>query len=628
MKFIKKHFFIFRFSFSLILLLISLVIKYQFPNYEYTIALPLTLVGYALMSYDMYIKVFKSIKSHDFFDEVSLTIIASIAATSIGEFVDGLAVVMFFQLGEHFEDYALDSSRKSIKSIMELRPDYIRLIRNGKEEVVNPSEAKVDDIFIVKPGEIVPLDGIIINGKSNLNTSSITGESLPREAKENDSIISGVINLDSPLTIKATKSYGESTVSKILDMVENASSKKTKSEKFITKFSKIYTPIVISIAFIIAIIPPLFFGIKDGNWNTWSDWIYRGASMLVISCPCAIVISIPMSYVVSIGVASKQKILIKGSTYLELIAKSNSIYLDKTGTITEGKFKIDSIKTEKNIDKEELINLAQIAESFSNHPIAKAIVANRDCTDAKTKIKEYIEVNGKGISCLYNGKLLLAGNEKLLKDNKIKFIKNDEIGTIIYVAYNKKFYGSLVIRDTLKENTVEAIKLFKKHGIKQVTMLTGDNSDIAKSIAAKAGITHYESSLLPIDKTKFIEKAKEKGEITMFVGDGINDAPSLVISDIGISMGSIGSDSAIEASDIVIMDDDLRRISYLKSLAKLNKFVVYYNLIFAIGIKVLTLFLNMFGLLHEYAIIAAIFADVGVTFICCINSLLISLKKK
>lgn len=628
MKFIKKHFFIFRFSFSLILLLISLVIKYQFPNYEYTIALPLTLVGYALMSYDMYIKVFKSIKSHDFFDEVSLTIIASIAATSIGEFVDGLAVVMFFQLGEHFEDYALDSSRKSIKSIMELRPDYIRLIRNGKEEVVNPSEAKVDDIFIVKPGEIVPLDGIIINGKSNLNTSSITGESLPREAKENDSIISGVINLDSPLTIKATKSYGESTLSKILDMVENASSKKTKSEKFITKFSKIYTPIVISIAFIIAIIPPLFFGIKDGNWNTWSDWIYRGASMLVISCPCAIVISIPMSYVVSIGVASKQKILIKGSTYLELIAKSNSIYLDKTGTITEGKFKIDSIKTEKNIDKEELINLAQIAESFSNHPIAKAIVANRDCTDAKTKIKEYIEVNGKGISCLYNGKLLLAGNEKLLKDNKIKFIKNDEIGTIIYVAYNKKFYGSLVIRDTLKENTVEAIKLFKKHGIKQVTMLTGDNSDIAKSIAAKAGITHYESSLLPIDKTKFIEKAKEKGEITMFVGDGINDAPSLVISDIGISMGSIGSDSAIEASDIVIMDDDLRRISYLKSLAKLNKFVVYYNLIFAIGIKVLTLFLNMFGLLHEYAIIAAIFADVGVTFICCINSLLISLKKK
>lgn len=628
MKFIKKHFFIFRFSFSLILLLISLVIKYQFPNYEYTIALPLTLVGYALMSYDMYIKVFKSIKSHDFFDEVSLTIIASIAATSIGEFVDGLAVVMFFQLGEHFEDYALDSSRKSIKSIMELRPDYIRLIRNGKEEVVNPSEAKVDDIFIVKPGEIVPLDGIIINGKSNLNTSSITGESLPREAKENDSIISGVINLDSPLTIKATKSYGESTVSKILDMVENASSKKTKSEKFITKFSKIYTPIVISIAFIIAIIPPLFFGIKDGNWNTWSDWIYRGASMLVISCPCAIVISIPMSYVVSIGVASKQKILIKGSTYLELIAKSNSIYLDKTGTITEGKFKIASIKTEKNIDKEELINLAQIAESFSNHPIAKAIVANRDCTDAKTKIKEYIEVNGKGISCLYNGKLLLAGNEKLLKDNKIKFIKNDQIGTIIYVAYNKKFYGSLVIRDTLKENTVEAIKLFKKHGIKQVTMLTGDNSDIAKSIAAKAGITHYESSLLPIDKTKFIEKAKEKGEITMFVGDGINDAPSLVISDIGISMGSIGSDSAIEASDIVIMDDDLRRISYLKSLAKLNKFVVYYNLIFAIGIKVLTLFLNMFGLLHEYAIIAAIFADVGVTFICCINSLLISLKKK
>ncbi len=634
MKFIKEHLFLIRFITALILLIASIIIKYAAPNYILYIALPLTIVGYIVIVYDLVIEMFEGFKEKEIFSEETLTIIASIAAITIGiingegEFVDGLAVVLFFQLGEHFEDYALDNSRKSIESLMELRPDYVRLLENGKEKTVDPSKAKIGDLFIVKPGEIVPLDGEIVDGKTMINTSSITGESLPQSASKDDKILSGVVNIESPITIKATKTYGDSTVAKILDMVENATNKKTKSEKFITKFAKIYTPIVISLAFLVAIVPPIFFGIKDGNWATWSDWIYRGASMLVISCPCAIVISIPMSYVVSIGTASKNKILIKGSTYLELIAKSNSIYLDKTGTITEGQFKIDKIETIENIKEKELLDLAITAECYSNHPIAKAITTNVDLDSYKKDIKEYQQVDGKGVVCLYKGKKLVVGNAKLFKLENLEFIESKEVGTIIYVAYDNKFLGNLVIRDTIKPNTIEAIQLFKKHGITNITMLTGDNKEIAKDIAGKVGITNYQAELLPIDKTKALENAKNNGEITMFVGDGVNDAPSLVLSDIGISMGSIGSDSAIEASDIVIMDDDLKRIPFLKSLAKLNKFVVYWNLIFAIAIKVATLILNMLGVLGQWAIAAAIFADVGVTIICCINSLLISLKKK
>ena len=634
MKFIKEHLFLIRFITALILLITSIIIKYTAPNYILYISLPLTLVGYLIIAYDLVIEMFEGFKEKEIFSEETLTIIASLAAITIGiisgegEFIDGLAVVLFFQLGEHFEDYALANSRKSIKSLMELRPDYVRLLINGKEEVVDPSKAKIGDVFIVKPGEIVPLDGEIIDGKTMINTSSITGESLPRTATIEDKILSGVVNIESPITIKATKTYGDSTVAKILDLVENATNKKTKSEKFITKFAKIYTPIVISIAFAIAILPPLFFGIKDGNWTTWSDWIYRGASMLVISCPCAIVISIPMSYVVSIGIASKNKILIKGSTYLELIAKSNSIYLDKTGTITEGKFKIDKIETKNNVDEKDLLNLAIAAESYSNHPIAKAITIDANLDEYKNDIKDYQQIDGKGVICQFKNKKLVVGNSKLFKKENLDFVESKEVGTIIYVAYDGEFLGNIVIRDTIKPNTIEAISLFKKSGIKNITMLTGDNKEIAEDIARKVGIENYQAELLPIDKTKTIENSMNKGIITMFVGDGVNDAPSLVLSDIGISMGSIGSDSAIEASDIVIMDDDLKRISYLKSLAKLNKFVVYWNLIFAISIKVATLILNMFGLLGQWAIVAAIFADVGVTIICCINSLLISLKRK
>lgn len=628
MNFIKKHVFSFRFIISTILLVAALIIEKVVPDYKYTIALPITLVGYLIMSYDLYIEAFESIKDKDFFSEITLTIIASIAATAIGEFVDGLAVVLFFQLGEHFEEYATENSRKSIKAILNLRPEFVRLYKDNKEYVVKPEEAQIGDLFLVKPGEIVPLDGEIVEGESSLNTSSITGESMPRNAKVKDVILSGVINLSSPLIIKATKTYTNSTVAKILEMVENESSKKTKSEKFITKFARVYTPIVISIAFIIAIFPPLFFGLRNGDWSTWSDYIYRGATMLVISCPCAIVISIPMSYVVSIGTASKNKVLIKGSTYLELIEKSKDIYFDKTGTVTEGKFSVTNISPVKDVEKNDLLHLAQIGESFSNHPIAKAILMDTNIDIDKKEVKQYTEINGKGIYASYKNKDLLLGNAKLLHDYNIEFIETDEIGTVIYVSYDNKYLGYLVIRDTIKKDTIEAIALLKKSGFKNITMLTGDNEMIAKDIAMKAGITTYRANLLPIDKTTILEKAKKEGKIVTFVGDGVNDAPSLVLSNVGISMGSLGSDSAIEASDVVIMDDNLKRISYLKSLSKINKFVVYYNLIFAIGIKVATLFLNMFDVLGKYGIILAIFADVGVTIICCINSLLISLKKK
>lgn len=628
MKFIKKHLFLFRFFISLILLICAYFINHFAPTYELTVSLPLVLVGYVIMTYDLFIEAFKSIAHKEFFNEVTLTIIASIASISIGEFIDGLAVVMFFQLGEFFEDYALQNSRKSIKAILALRPEFVRLLRNDKEMKCKPEEAKIGDLFIVKPGEIVPLDGIVIKGESSLNTSSITGESIPRDVKVKDQIISGVVNLNSPLTIRATRVYQESTVAKILEMVENESSKKTKSEKFITKFAKIYTPTVISGAFLVALVPPLYIGFTTNVWNNWADWIYRGASMLVIACPCAIVISVPMAYVVSIGVASKHKTLIKGSTYIELIEKAKNIYFDKTGTITAGKFSVYSINPSEHSTKDELLKLAKIGESYCNHPIAKAIVSEEDMSSEQKELTNYKEINGKGIKTLYKNKELLLGNSTLLKDNKIEYKPTNDIGTIIYVAYNNKYLGHLVIRDTIKPNTIEAMKLLKKEGIKNITMLTGDNVEIAKDIASQVGITAYRADLLPIDKTKVLDEAKARGEISIFVGDGINDAPSLVKSDVGISMGGVGSDSAIEASDIVIMDDDLRRIAFVKSLAKLNKFMVYWNLYFAIIIKVTTLILNMLGLLHQYAIIAAIFADVGVTIICCINSLMINFKRK
>ncbi|MFA6754943.1 MAG: heavy metal translocating P-type ATPase [Bacilli bacterium] len=623
----KKSFFI-RFILALIALIISIVFEYtlKIDKLDLYVILPITLSAYLLISYDLFIKSFKAIKNKSFFSEVTLTLLSSIAAFAIGQYVEGLAVTLFFQLGEFFEDYALNKSRDSIKSIMNLRPDFVIKYNDGIETKVKPEDMAINDLFIVKPGERVPLDGIIIKGSSSFDTSSITGESLPKDLEENQEIMSGFVNLDSPIVIKSTKEFYNSTVAKILDLVENATNKKTKSEKFISKFSKIYTPIVIILVVIISVVPPLVFGLSTGDYN-WGKWIFEGATLLVISCPCALVISVPMAYFSSIGIASKNKVLIKGSNYLDLINKADTIFMDKTGTITKGKFEINKTCPEGKISSEELLKYAAIGESYSNHPIAKTIVKQIDINEEKQYIKDFKEIKGKGTYCKYNNKALYVGNEGYLLENNIKVIPSLEVGTIVYVGYDEQFLGSLIVRDIIKENTVSSISLMRKNGIKSFNMLTGDNEQTAQLIAKEAGIDNIFANLLPIDKTKIIEEYKNKA-LTIFVGDGVNDAPSLITSDIGISMGQLGSDSAIEASDIVIMDDDLRHIAFIKKLAKKNKIVVNTNIIFAIVVKIAILLLTIFELLGPYAIWLAIFADVGVTIICCINSLLLMLTKE
>lgn len=599
-------------------------------NLNTLVILPISLIFYLLVSYDLFIEAFKKIKHKQFFDEVTLSLIATIAAFAIGEYVEALAVVVFFQIGERFEKYAVDKSRNSIKSILNLRPDKVTLYNNEIEKVVEPFDVNIGDRFIVKSGERVPIDGKVIKGKSTLDTSSMTGESIPRSIKEGEEVISGVINLGSPLIIEATKEFYNSTISKMLDLVENASSQKANSEKFITKFAKIYTPIVIFLAVIVAILPPLIINYSDPA--TWANYIRTAASFLVISCPCALVLSVPMSYFVSLGEASKIKVLIKGSTYLDKFTKLNNIVLDKTGTITKGNFVINEIKTQDDFDKNELLMLAQYGEYYSNHPIALAIIQDKKDTLDKNLLTNYQEIEGRGVKVNYNNKELLVGNEKLLKENNIEFINIDSPFTLIYVAYDHKYLGYIEIKDQIKETSINAIKNYHKNGIKNVVMLTGDNDKIAEAVSKEAGVDKYYANLLPLDKTSKLEEIiKSEGKATTaFVGDGINDAPSLTKADIGISMGGIGSDITIDSSDVVIMDDDLNKVNKVIKIAKKNKLVVIENITFAIFVKVLVMILSLIPNLPitPYIMWFAIFADVGVTVICVLNSLRLSLNFK
>ena len=599
-------------------------------NLNTLVILPISLIFYLLVSYDLFIEAFKKIKHKQFFDEVTLSLIATIAAFAIGEYVEALAVVVFFQIGERFEKYAVDKSRNSIKSILNLRPDKVTLYNNEIEKVVEPFDVNIGDHFIVKSGERVPIDGKVIKGKSTLDTSSMTGESIPRSIKEGEEVISGVINLGSPLIIEATKEFYNSTISKMLDLVENASSQKANSEKFITKFAKIYTPIVIFLAVIVAILPPLIINYSDPA--TWANYIRTAASFLVISCPCALVLSVPMSYFVSLGEASKIKVLIKGSTYLDKFTKLNNIVLDKTGTITKGNFVINEIKTQDNFDKNELMMLAQYGEYYSNHPIALAIIQDKKDTLDKNLLTNYQEIEGRGVKVNYNNKELLVGNAKLLKENNIEFINIDSPFTLIYVAYDHKYLGYIEIKDQIKETSINAIKNYHKNGIKNVVMLTGDNDKIAEAVSKEAGVDKYYANLLPLDKTSKLEEIiKSEGKATTaFVGDGINDAPSLTKADIGISMGGIGSDITIDSSDVVIMDDDLNKVNKVIKIAKKNKLVVIENITFAIFVKVLVMILSLIPNLPitPYIMWFAIFADVGVTVICVLNSLRLSLNFK
>ena len=573
------------------------------------------IISYVIVGTEIVRKAIRNIIRGKVFDENFLMTVATIGAFGVGEFPEAVAVMLFYQVGELFQSYAVDKSRKSISSLMDIRPDFANVERNGKIEKVDPDDVKLHEIIVVKPGEKVPLDGYVIEGKSSLDTKALTGESLPREATEGEEVLSGCINLNGVIKIEVTKEYGESTVSKILDLVENASSKKSKSENFITKFARYYTPIVVIIAVILAILPPLI--IKEASF---ADWIYRALSFLVVSCPCALVISIPLSFFGGIGGASKMGILIKGSNYLEAIANTEIIVFDKTGTLTEGVFEVQKVKA-IDISEEELLKVTAYSENYSNHPIALSVknAYNKEI-DEKQIIKTQ-ELSGLGIVARIGDQDVLVGNEKLMNEKQIKFTKSNDIGTILYVAIERKFVGYIVISDKIKEDSIKAIKNLKKNKIKQTVMLTGDRKNVGESVAKQLGLDKVYTELLPDGKVEKVEsllkEKSEKGKLA-FVGDGINDAPVLAISDIGIAMGGLGSDAAIEAADVVLMTDEPSKIVNAIHLSKKTMRIVKENIIFAIAIKVLVLVLSAFGLSTMWE---AVFADVGVSVIAIINAL-------
>ena len=578
-------------------------------------------ISYIIVGYEILKKALRNITRGKVFDENFLMSVATIGAFSIGEFPEAVAVMLFYQVGELFQSYAVDKSRKSISSLMDIRPDYANLLKDEKEEKVDPDEIKIGDNIIVKPGEKVPLDGIVIEGNSMLDTKTLTGESIPKKAIVGAEVLSGCLNKDGILKIKVTKEFEESTVSKILDLVENASSKKSKSENFITKFAEFYTPIVVIIAVILAIIPPLI--LKNG---AWSVWIYRALSFLVVSCPCALVISIPLSFFGGIGGASRQGILIKGSNYLEALSKTEAVIFDKTGTLTEGVFEVQKIIA-SGLAEEELIEVAAHAECYSNHPIANSIKLAYGKEINNKKIIDIKEVPGKGILANIEGKNVLIGNEKLMQENNIDYKKIEEIGTILYMSIDNTFAGSILISDKIKKDSNKTIKELKTHGIKKTIMLSGDKKEVAESISKELGIDGVYSELLPTDKVEKFEellKNKSKNRKIAFAGDGINDAPVLALADIGIAMGALGSDSAIEAADVVIMTDEPSKIVTAIKLSKKTMKIVRENIIFAIFVKILILLLTALGITSMWW---AVFADVGVSIIAIINSLIMLSKK-
>ncbi len=596
---------------SFILFILAMAIKFE----NQTINNIIFIISYIIVGYDILKKAIRNIFRGKVFDENFLMSVATIGAFAIGEFPEAVAVMLFYQVGELFQSYAVDKSRKSIAKLMDIRPDYANVYREGKEEKVNPEEVKLNETIIVKPGEKIPLDGNIIEGKTSLDTKALTGESMPREAQEGDEVLSGCINLEGVIKIKVKKEYGESTVSKILDLVENASSKKSKSENFITKFAKYYTPAVVIIALILAILPPL---IVEGQ--EFSDWIYRALSFLVVSCPCALVISIPLSFFGGIGGASKIGVLIKGSNYLEALSQAEIAVFDKTGTLTKGVFEVQKIEP-AIITKDELLKLAAYAENYSNHPIAKSIKEAYNKEIDEKQINSYQELSGYGIIAKINEKDVLAGNEKLMQENKIQFEKCNEIGTILYVAIEGKYAGYILISDTIKNDAKQTIKDLKKNNIKQTVMLTGDRKEVGESVAKELGIDKVYTELLPADKVQKVEdllkEKSPKGKL-VFVGDGINDSPVLTLADIGIAMGGIGADSSIEAADIVIMTDEPSKIVKSIKLSKKTMKIVKENIVFAIAVKIIVLILAAIGISTMWE---AVFADVGVSIIAIINAL-------
>ena len=582
----------------------------------------LFIISYLIVGLSILKKAVRNIFRGKVFDENFLMAVATLGAFGVGEFPEAVAVMLFYQVGELFQSYAVDKSRKSISSLMDIRPDYANVIRDEKEEKIDPDEVKIGEIIVVKPGEKIPLDGVIIEGTTMLDTKALTGESVPVEVKKDDKVLSGSINESGKILVRVSKEYGDSTVSKILDLVENASSKKSKSENFITKFAKYYTPTVVIIAVILAIVPPFIF-----KGTSFTEWVYRALSFLVVSCPCALVISIPLSFFGGIGGASKMGILIKGSNYLEALASTEIAVFDKTGTLTKGVFEVQKIET-NNIDKDELLEIAAYAENYSNHPIAKSIKKAYEKEIDTNRIKNIKEISGYGISVIVDDKNVLIGNEKLMEENKIQYTKCEDIGTILYIAINNEYKGLIIISDEIKEDSRGLIKNLKNLGVRKTVMLTGDKKKVGEYVGEKLGLDKVYTELLPDGKVEKVEslmqEKSEKGKL-VFVGDGINDSPVLAMSDKGIAMGALGSDAAIEAADVVIMTDEPSKIGDAISLSRKTMKIVKENIVFAIAIKVLVLVLTAIGLATMWE---AVFADVGVSIIAIINALRMLKVKK
>lgn len=580
-----------------------------------SVSIILFIASYLVIGGEVILTALKNITNGEIFDENFLMSIATIGAFFIGEYPEAVAVMLFYQIGEVFQGYAVNKSRKSISSLMNIRADYANVLRSNNEVKVSPEYVSLNEVILIKPGERVPLDGVVLSGESFLDTSALTGESVPREIKAGDEILSGEINNSGVLKVRVTKEYGESTVARILELVENASNKKAPTEKFITKFSKIYTPIVVLVAVLVAIIPPIF--IKGA---VFSEWLYKALSLLVVSCPCALVVSIPLGFFSGIGAASKKGILVKGGNYLEALKESEIIVFDKTGTLTKGVFKVTSINA-KNISKDELLEITALGEANSNHPIAVSIAEAYGKKINKNEIESYKEVAGHGVEAIIRGKNVLLGNSKLMIKNNIFYDKVNTIGTIVHIAINSEYKGNIIISDEIKENVKEAIVELKNAGIKKTVMLTGDSKEVAEKVANDIGIDEVYSELLPSDKVNKLEEVLNKkvgnGKV-LFVGDGINDAPVLARADIGIAMGGVGSDAAIEAADVVLMKDKIESISDAIRISRKTNKILWQNIIFSLFIKVAVMILVVAGLTNMWA---AVFADVGVTLLAVLNSM-------
>ena len=604
-----------------------LVIALQFIPVKGYVRFGLYMIPYFVIGYDILKKAGKGILNRQIFDENFLMAVATIGAIALGDYKEGTAVMLFYQIGELFQSYAVGKSRRNISDLMDIRPDYANVEKDGELEQVDPDEIEIGTVIVVQPGEKVPIDGVVVEGTSSLNTSALTGESVPREVSVDDEIISGCINMTGLLKIRTTKEFGESTVSKILELVENASSRKSRSENFISKFAKIYTPAVCYGALALAILPPIVRMAFMGLAPEWGDWVYRALTFLVISCPCALVISIPLSFFAGIGGASREGVLVKGSSFLETLSQTKIVVFDKTGTMTKGVFEVNGIHHSPYKD-EELLEYAALAESYSTHPISKSLQRAYGKPIDKNRVSDVEEIGGHGLTAKVDGKVVAAGNAKLMKKLGIEYHDCSHVGTIVHVAIDGKYAGHILISDVIKEHAAEAIAALKKSGIEKTVMLTGDAKNVADHVAAQLGIDEVCSELLPGDKVEKVEelltKKPEKDKLA-FVGDGINDAPVLSRADIGIAMGALGSDAAIEAADIVLMDDDPLKISKAIRISRKCIRIVYENIYFAIGIKVICLVLGALGIANMWF---AIFADVGVMILAVLNAIRTLFVKK